>query len=64
VASRHLLPILNQPVYRRLFGDLEPQYPVAARLNRRGFVVGCHVGLTLEDMDHTSQVLHRYFLDA
>jgi dTDP-4-amino-4,6-dideoxygalactose transaminase len=64
VASRHLLPILNQPVYRKLFGDLEPQYPVAAHLNQRGFVVGCHVGLTLQDMEHTSKVLHRFFLDA
>jgi dTDP-4-amino-4,6-dideoxygalactose transaminase len=64
VASRHLLPILNQPVYRRLFGDLEPNYPVAARLNRRGFVVGCHVGLTPADMERTSQVLHSYFLDS
>lgn len=52
VETRHLLPLLNQPVYRRLFGDLEREYPVAARLNRCGFYVGCHPELSGDDLGY------------
>jgi len=61
IETRHLMPLINQPVYRRLFGDLEPQYPVAARLNRSGFAIGCHQGLRRQDLDYVSETLHRYF---
>ena len=30
IETRDLLPLLNQPIYQKLFGDLEPQYPVLA----------------------------------
>src|SRR5205807_6840181 len=42
IETRDLLPLLNQPIYRKLFGDLEPRYPVAQWLNRGGFYIGCH----------------------
>ena len=42
IETRDLLPLLNQPVYHKLFGDLEPQFPVAQWLNRGGFYIGCH----------------------
>ena len=61
VETRHLMPLINQPVYRKLFGDLEPQYPVAARINRRGFAIGCHQGLERNDLDHIIGAFHRYF---
>jgi len=61
VETRHLMPLINQPVYRRLFGDLEPRYPVAARLNRTGFAIGCHPDLSPSDIDHISDTFHAYF---
>jgi dTDP-4-amino-4,6-dideoxygalactose transaminase len=61
IETRHLLPLLNQPVYRRLFGDLEPQYPVAAQLNRCGFFIGCHQGLSLADMEYVAEVFQGFF---
>ena len=61
IETRHLMPLINQPVYRKLFGDLEPQYPVAARINRRGFAIGCHQGLQRNDLDHIIEAFHRYF---
>ncbi|HEV8058848.1 MAG TPA: DegT/DnrJ/EryC1/StrS family aminotransferase [Gemmataceae bacterium] len=42
IETRDLLPLLNQPIYRKLFGNLEPHYPVAQWLNRSGFYIGCH----------------------
>jgi dTDP-4-amino-4,6-dideoxygalactose transaminase len=61
VETRHLMPLINQPVYRRLFGDLELRYPVAARLNRTGFAIGCHPDLSQCDIDHVSDTFHAYF---
>ncbi len=52
VETRYLLPLINQPIYRDTFGDLDAEYPVAARLNARAFYVGCHPEMTDEDADH------------
>lgn len=61
IETRHLMPLINQPVYRKLFGDLEPLYPVAARINRRGFAIGCHQGLQRRDLEHIVAAFHTYF---
>jgi dTDP-4-amino-4,6-dideoxygalactose transaminase len=61
VETRDLLPLLNQPVYRKLFGDLEPQYPVARWLNRGGFYIGCHQYITDAEVDHVTDVLYDSF---
>lgn len=61
VETRDLLPLLNQPVYRQLFGDLEPQYPVARSLNRSGFYVGCHPGMTNADVDYVVEQFRAFF---
>ncbi len=42
VETRYLLPLINQPIYREIFGDLDELYPVAARLNKTAFYIGCH----------------------
>ncbi|MBI4227464.1 MAG: DegT/DnrJ/EryC1/StrS family aminotransferase [Candidatus Omnitrophica bacterium] len=52
IETRYMMPLLNQPYYRRLFGDLEDRYPVAKHLNHHGFYIGCHQGLTREDLDY------------
>ncbi len=61
IETRYLLPLLNQPVYKKLFGDLEPQYPVAANLNRRAFYIGCHAGMTDEEVDYILDCFHTFF---
>jgi perosamine synthetase len=43
IETRPMVSILDQPYYRALFGeDLESQYPVAGRIQRSGFYIGCH----------------------
>jgi perosamine synthetase len=61
IETRHLMPLINQPIYKKLFGDLEPQYPVAARINRCGFAIGCHQGLGQADLEHIVTAFHAYF---
>lgn len=61
VETRDLLPLLNQPVYRELFGDLEPRYPVARSLNRSGFYIGCHQYMTPSDADYVVEQFRAFF---
>ena len=58
VETRYLLPLINQPIYRATFGNLDADYPVAARLNERAFYVGCHPDMTDEDVEHVIATLH------
>jgi len=52
IETRPMLPLLNQPIYIKVFGDLEPEYPRAAYINHNGFYVGCHHGLEKEHLDY------------
>lgn len=61
VETRDMLPLLNQPVYRKLFGDLEPEYPVARRLNEAAFYVGCHNYMSAADADYISEQVHAFY---
>lgn len=61
VETRDLLPLLNQPVYRRMFGDLEPLFPVAKALNRSAFYIGCHQYMTESDADYVVEQFRAYF---
>ena len=64
IETRYLMPLLNQPYYRRVFGNLEPRYPVATHLNTQGFYIGCHQGLGREDLEYVVAVLTAYFRTA
>ncbi|MBI2443476.1 MAG: DegT/DnrJ/EryC1/StrS family aminotransferase [Candidatus Levybacteria bacterium] len=61
IETRFLLPLLSQPVYRSIFGDLESKYPVATHLSHSGFYVGCHPGLTKKNLDTIIHIFHQYF---
>lgn len=60
IETRYVLPLINQPVYRKLFGNLDQQYPVAARLNERAFYVGSHPGMTDADAHFIVETLHDF----
>ncbi|MGN0506375.1 MAG: DegT/DnrJ/EryC1/StrS family aminotransferase [Lachnospiraceae bacterium] len=64
IETRPMLPLLNQPVYIELFGDIEKDYPVAEYIDHNGFYIGCHHGLTRKELDYQiaciSEYLERY----
>lgn len=64
IETRRMLPLLSQPVYRELFGDLLPRFPVAARIERDGFYIGCHSGLTDMDIEYVVEAFTEYFRTA
>jgi dTDP-4-amino-4,6-dideoxygalactose transaminase len=61
VETRDMLPLINQPVYKKLFGDLEPLYPVARALNRSAFYIGCHQYMTPDDADYAIEQFRAFF---
>lgn len=61
IETRYLLPLINQPVYRDLFGDLDSQFPVAAWLNANAFYVGSHPQITRAEVDFMIETFHDFF---
>ncbi len=61
IETRDMLPLLNQPVYRRIFGDIESRYPVATWINRSGFYVGVHQHLGESDMEFIAETIGKFF---
>lgn len=61
VETRDMLPLLNQPVYKKMFGDIESKYPVAKSLNRSAFYIGCHQYMTEKDADYVIEQFREYF---
>jgi perosamine synthetase len=61
VETRYLLPLINQPVYRETFGELDAEYPVAARLNETAFFIGCHPAMSDDDVDWVIDCFHSFF---
>lgn len=61
IETRDLMPLINQPIYRRLYGDIESHYPVAKWLNHNGLYVGCHQYLSRADIDRVIAEIRTYF---
>lgn len=60
IETRPMMPLLNQPIYKKLFGDIEKNYPVADRINHCGFYVGCHHGLQKAQLDKIINCVHEF----
>ncbi len=60
IETRYVLPLINQPVYRKLFGNLDAEYPVAAHMNQNSFYVGSHPGMSDDDVHRIAEVMHSF----
>jgi dTDP-4-amino-4,6-dideoxygalactose transaminase len=61
IETRDMLPLVNQPVYRRLLGTREEDYPVAKWVNESGFYVGCHQDLSDPEIDYVAAKFQDFF---
>jgi perosamine synthetase len=62
IETRYLFPLLEQPIYRKLFPGQERNFPIAKNLAQQGFFIGIHQGLTSEDIRYVAETIHAYFL--
>jgi dTDP-4-amino-4,6-dideoxygalactose transaminase len=68
VETRDMLPLINQPFYKKQFSIRTKDYPVAHWINTHGFYIGCHQEMdTVHEesqqthLDIAADLLHRYF---
>lgn len=61
IETRLFFPLLQQPIYKKLFGDIENRYPVAKRLTARGFMIGCHPELSRLDIHYIQHIFALFF---
>ncbi len=61
IETRDLMPLVNQPVYTKMFGEIEDQYPVAKWLNASGFYIGCHQYLSPEAREYVADTILSFF---
>ena len=60
IETRPMMPLLCQPIYKEIFGDIEKDYPVTEWINHYGFYLGCHHGLKKEDLDKIIEHIHLF----
>ncbi len=60
VETRLFMPLLSQPIYKKIFGDIEDQFPVAKSLVENGFIIGSHPYLDLGDIKYVYQLFKKY----
>ena len=58
IETREMLRITDQPCYKGLWNP--DDYPVAAWINKGGFYVGCHQGLSINDMDYIAEKIDEW----
>lgn len=61
VETREMMPLLDQSIYRDMFGDIEDEYPIAKWINKSGLYIGCHPFLSDNDVDHVIEHIHAFF---
>ncbi|MFH1894759.1 MAG: DegT/DnrJ/EryC1/StrS family aminotransferase [Patescibacteria group bacterium] len=59
VETRYMMPLLNQPIYKEIFGKIESQYPVARNINKYGFYIGCFPELEKKDLDYVIYIFKK-----
>ncbi|MEK6960373.1 MAG: DegT/DnrJ/EryC1/StrS family aminotransferase [Nanoarchaeota archaeon] len=57
VETRDMLPLTNQPVYKKLLNLKEDDFPVAKWINENGFYVGCHQDITRPQLDYMIKII-------
>jgi dTDP-4-amino-4,6-dideoxygalactose transaminase len=61
IETRDMVPLLNQPIYKKIFGEIENDYPVAKWINQSGFYIGCHQYLIKKELRYAIQKFYEFF---
>ena len=62
IETRNAMPLLSQPVYRKIFGEIEDQYPVAKWITHNGFYIGCHQEMREKDLEYVVEKFDEFFV--
>jgi perosamine synthetase len=62
IETRDLMPLINQPIYNKLFNIKKTDYPISQWLINSGFYVGCHQELSVEDLDYLASKIINFIV--
>ncbi|HLD27375.1 MAG TPA: DegT/DnrJ/EryC1/StrS family aminotransferase [Patescibacteria group bacterium] len=62
IETREMLPLINQPFYKKMFKIKPADYPVADWINNYGFYIGCHQKMAKAELDYIIKAFKNYFL--
>lgn len=60
IETRDMLPLVNQPLYKKYFKDVSKQFPVSEWLVRSGFYIGSHQYLTDAEVEYVADTISEY----
>jgi perosamine synthetase len=61
IETRDMLPLTNQPIYKKKLRLREGDYPIAKWINQSGFYIGCHQDINKEELDYIISTISDYF---
>lgn len=61
IETRPMMPLINQPFYTKMFGNLEKYYPVAKWTNQNGFYIGCHQEFGDSEIEYIVETFQKFF---
>jgi dTDP-4-amino-4,6-dideoxygalactose transaminase len=61
IKTRYIMPLTNQPIVKKLFGEIEADYPNSAYINQHGILIGCHPELSKTDLKYIIKVFLKYY---
>lgn len=61
IETRDMFPLVTQPIYRKLFGELAAHYPVSRWIGENGFYLGCHQYFSQEEMQYMVATIREFF---
>lgn len=61
IETRDLLPLINQPIYKRLYGNMDNKFPIAKWVNESCFYIGCHSYMKEDEVDFIIASIKEYF---
>lgn len=64
IETRDLMPIVSQPCFAKYFKNDPWSCPNAREIEKKGFYIPCHPGMTVEDVGHIAKTFKSYFSKA
>lgn len=61
IETRYMVPLINQPYFLKIFGDLSEKFPNADYVNNYGFYIGCHKALGEAEISFIVDSFKEYF---
>lgn len=61
IETRDMMPLINQPYYKKTFHITKGQFPVADWINASGFYIGCHQYMHKNELDYIINTFINYF---